>query len=259
MRPGKEQRDLCWGDLQLKTDSEGNRFVEFSKKRQTKTRTGENPRNLREKKPQMYENKNNPDRCPINTYLAYKNLRPADMMTDESPFYLAVNIESPKPGQKWFKCSPLGVNSLRSMLKNMIKDSGLKTDKKLVNHCTRKHLVQKLVDNDVPPNEIIQITGHKNANSLNNYSTLSDNKQQQISAVLSNTASTSKTLSTVSIEEKTESDRFLPDSSTGGLFQNCKIGTVNVQVYSGRAERPSRIRSEKRLKITVSDDSSQSQ
>ena len=119
-----------------------------------------------------------------------------------------------------------GVNSLRSMLKNMIKDSGLKTDKKLVNHSTRKHLVQKLVDNDVPPNEIIQITGYKNVNSMNNYSTLSGKKQQQISAVLSNTASTSKTLSTVSIEEKTESACFLPDSFTGGLFQNCKIGTV---------------------------------
>ena len=184
------------------------------------------------------------------------------MMTDESPFYLAVNIESPKPGQKWFKCSPLGVNSLRSMLKNMIKDSGLKTDKK-----TRESQHQKAFGSEagglimmyIPPNEIIQITGHKNVNSLNNYSTLSDKKQQQISAVLSNTASTSKTLSTVSIEEKTESARFLPDSSTGGLFQNCKIGTVNVQVYSGRAEQPSRIRSEKRLKITVSDDSSQSQ
>jgi len=32
-----------------------------------------------------------------------------------------------------------------------------------------------------------------------------------------------------------------------------------VQVYSGRAEQTSRVRSEKRLKITVSDDSSQSQ
>ena len=59
-RPDKEQRDLWWGDLQLKTDSEGNRFVEFSQERQTKTRTGENPRNLREKKPQMYENKKKP-------------------------------------------------------------------------------------------------------------------------------------------------------------------------------------------------------
>ena len=36
MRSGKEQRDLCWGDLQLKTDSEGNRFIEFNKERQKK-------------------------------------------------------------------------------------------------------------------------------------------------------------------------------------------------------------------------------
>jgi len=30
--------------------------------------------------------------------------------------------------QMWFKCSPLGVNSLRTILKNMIRDSGLETD-----------------------------------------------------------------------------------------------------------------------------------
>ena len=95
------------------------------------------------------------------------------------------------------------------MLKNMIRDSGLETDKKLVNHSTRKHLVQKLVDNDIPPNEIIQITGHKNVNSLNNYSSLSDKKQQQISAVLSNTASTSQSLSALSIEENTKAESFL--------------------------------------------------
>ena len=44
MRPGKEQRDLCWGDLQLKTDWEGNRFIEFNIERQRKTGTIENPR-----------------------------------------------------------------------------------------------------------------------------------------------------------------------------------------------------------------------
>ena len=87
------------------------------------------------------------------------------------------------------------------MLKNMIRDSGLETNKKLVNHSTRKHLVQKLVDNDIPP-EIIQITGHKNVNSLNNYSSLSDKKQQQICDVLSNAASTSQSLSAVSIEAR---------------------------------------------------------
>ena len=49
MRPGKEQRDLSWGDLELKRDSEGTRFVELCRERQTKTRTGENLGNLRAK------------------------------------------------------------------------------------------------------------------------------------------------------------------------------------------------------------------
>ena len=228
MRPRKEQRDLCWGDLQLKTDSEGNCFIEFNIERQTKTRTSENPRNIREKKPKMYEDKSNTDRCPVNTYLPYKEHQSTSMMTDESPFYLGVNNENPKPGQMQFKCSPLEVNSLRSMLKNVIRDSGLETDKKLVNHSTRKHLVQKLVDSDIPPNEIIQITGHKNVHSLNNYSSLSNKKQQQISAVLSNAASTSQSLSAVSIEENTKADSFLSGATSGSLFQNCQIATVNV-------------------------------
>ena len=133
-------------------------------------------------------------RSPVNTYLANKEHRPRSMMTDESPFYLAINNKKPKPGQMWFKCSLLGVISLRSMLKNIITDSGLETNKKLVNHSTRKHLVEKLVDNDIPPNEIIQITGHKKDNFSDNYSSLSDKKQQQTSAVLSNTASTSQNL-----------------------------------------------------------------
>jgi hypothetical protein len=129
MRPGKEQRDLCWGDLQLKRDSQGTRFLAVSRERQTKTRTGENLRNLRAKKPQMYENKSNPDRCPVNSYLAYRKHRPVEMLADASPFYLAVNIEAPKQGQLWYKCSFLGVNSLRSMLKKMVNDSGLEADK----------------------------------------------------------------------------------------------------------------------------------
>ena len=52
------------------------------------------------------------------------------------------------------------------MVTNMLAASQVHSDKKLVNHSTRKHLVQKLVDNNIAPNEIVQITGHKNINSL---------------------------------------------------------------------------------------------
>ena len=145
-----------------------------------KIHTGENPKNIRESKPKMFENRDNPERCPVTTYLAYKQQKPSQMMDDNCPFYLAIDTEVPKAGKNWFKVFPLGVNSLRSMVASQVQ-----SNKKLVSHRTRKHLVQKLVDSNILPNEIVQITGHKNINSLNNYSAISDKRQQQISAVLS--------------------------------------------------------------------------
>ena len=78
--------------------------------------------------------------------------------------------------------------------------------------------------------------------------------------MLSNAASTSQSLSAVSIEENTKAESFLLGAISGSLFQNYDIATVNLQVYqSGRTEKSSKICCEKKLKITVSDDSSQSQ
>ena len=50
----------------------------------------------------------------------------------------------------------------------------------------RKHLVQKLTDEGLTPNQIIQISGHKNVNSLNNYSHLKAEQTKNISSILSN-------------------------------------------------------------------------
>jgi len=102
-RPGQEQRDLCWADLEIQTNADGLRYVKFPTERQTKTRTaGENPKNVRESK--MFENRDNPERCPVTTYLAYKQQRPSEMMDDNSPFCLAINTEmTTLSGKKWFK------------------------------------------------------------------------------------------------------------------------------------------------------------
>ena len=114
----------------------------------------------------MFENLDNDDRCPVTTYLAYTQHRPPEIIADDSPFYLAVNTEVRKAGKKWFKAAQLGVNSLISMVKKMFTASQVHSDNKLVNHSTRKHLIQKLVDTNISPNEIVQITGHKSINSL---------------------------------------------------------------------------------------------
>ena len=178
--------------------------MKFSTKHQTKTRTGENTRNVRESKPKMLENLDNND------------------------------DEVPKAGRKWFKAAPLGLNSLRSMVKNMLAASQVQSHKKLVNHSTRKHLVQKLVANNIPPNEIVQITGHKNVNSLNNYSAISDRRQQHISTVLSRRGESSTLVTTSSspnltVDEITSVSTVQPSTSSGlpSLYQ-CQVGPVNI-------------------------------
>ena len=91
--PEQEQQDLCWADLEIKTNADGLRYVKFPTERQTKTRTGENPKNVRESKPKMFENRDNPERSPVTTYLASKQQRLSEMMDDNSPFCLAINTE----------------------------------------------------------------------------------------------------------------------------------------------------------------------
>ena len=44
--------------------------------------------------------------------------------------------------------------------------------------------MQTLNDSDIPPNQAVQISGHKNINSLNNYSKLNPNQSKKISDIL---------------------------------------------------------------------------
>jgi hypothetical protein len=50
-----------------------------------------------------------------------------------------------------------------------------------------RYLVQKLRENEVQSIYIMQISGHNNINSVNSYSSISENKQREISNILSNT------------------------------------------------------------------------
>ena len=200
LRGCTEQRNLRWGDVVLETDSQGKEYLVHSE-RQTKSRQGDDPRNVRPVKPRMYENKEIPaERNPVNVYKLYRNKRPQSMLEPDAPFYLTVNhFKSSVQGQQrdctWFKAQPMGVNKLNSILKDMCEVGGIP---RKTNHAGRKTLVQKLQDNDVPPNQIIQITGHKNLQSINNYSGLRERQMESISNILSSTASTSREVSDVS-------------------------------------------------------------
>ncbi|MCG8044643.1 MAG: hypothetical protein N0E48_02985 [Candidatus Thiodiazotropha endolucinida] len=56
MRPGKETHDLKWGDIDLRSDVDGNEYIVFTQERQTKTRIGSNPHDIRKTKPMHFLN-----------------------------------------------------------------------------------------------------------------------------------------------------------------------------------------------------------
>ena len=149
----------------------------------------------------MYENKEIPAKPnPVNVYKLCRDRHPQSMLEPDAPFYLTVNhFKSSVQGRQndwtWFKTQPMGVNKLNSILKDM---SGVGEIPCKTNHTGRKTLVQKLQNNDVPPNQVVEITGHKNLQSTNNYSSLRERPMKNISNILSSTASTNHEVSDVS-------------------------------------------------------------
>ena len=200
LRGCKEQRDLRWEDVVLKTAIDDKEYLESSE-HQTKTRTGADPRNLCQIKPRMYAKLAavTTERDPVHVYKMYKEKRPPSMLDPDSCFYLSVNhfkteAHAAISGEEWFKAQLMGVNKLNTTMKDMTQAAGISGK---TNHSGRKTLVQKLQDSGIPPTQIVQITGHKNLQSVNNYSSLHEQQMGNISHILSSNTTTASTTCTV--------------------------------------------------------------
>jgi hypothetical protein len=200
MRGCQEHREMRWGDVQLKQTTRGVEYLVFSKERQTKTRSGEDPFNTRDVLPKAFSadfSKADPNTLnrkdvetvdsldPVAMYKLYASKRPVTMRGEEDPFYLAINVRKSNDSVKpWFAAGPLGVNKLNSIMKRMAEKCELQG--RFTNHTGRKTMMQELVNNDVHPTKIVQLSGHKNIRSVNNYSKMNGEQQQQMSGIISN-------------------------------------------------------------------------
>jgi hypothetical protein len=106
-------------------------------------------------------------------------------MQPDSRFYLQPLKKLRPDSEVWFTKQPLGQNSIGNIGKNMAVRCSLSSDKK-TNHSARKTAIAALLHDNIAPTSVIQLTGHKNIQSLNSYSTLSYNQQEDISRALSN-------------------------------------------------------------------------
>ena len=91
LRGCKEQKELRWGNIVSKTDSDGKEYVEYFE-HQIKTRTGEDPRNQRLMKPRMYANNDaiSVNRDPVHIYKMYKVKRLPFMLEPDISIYLFI-------------------------------------------------------------------------------------------------------------------------------------------------------------------------
>ena len=155
LRGCKEHRDMCRGYVKLWQAKNGEEFLEYSE-RQTKTRTVENPRDIRQIKQKMFAVPES-ERDLIAVYKLYAKTRPSEMSQDNAPFYVAVNTcKNHDYSKPWFKKSAVGLNKLNSLLKTMAEKTGLEPNVK--NHSGRKIMIQTLTNNGIPATDIIQLS-----------------------------------------------------------------------------------------------------
>ena len=142
-------------DFSFCVDDSGTEYVTF-KENPTKTRQGGLNTKHRSLLSKMFAAGD--PRCPVQLLKQYLSKRPQELR-ETGPFYLAI-IENPKTNVL-YKKQRLGVNSIDTMMKSVVKDTPLeKSKKKLTNHAARKMVVKKLRAASVERQSIIQVTGH---------------------------------------------------------------------------------------------------
>ena len=185
LRGRQEHHQMKVEDFTLQRDDEGNEFLTFAEG-PTKRRQGGLSVKTRLVTPKMFATENE-ERCPVMLFKRYLGKRPSEMKKS-GPFYLTV-IDKPV-SSVWYKKTPMGKNTINTIMKNMKKNSPLKDlcpEKNLTNHSARKTVVKKLKSSGIPKCEIKNITGHASANRLDDYDSGDEREQQIISRAIDNT------------------------------------------------------------------------
>ncbi|XP_075704689.1 uncharacterized protein LOC142710905 [Rhinoderma darwinii] len=120
-----EQHGLKWGDITLKSDPQGRKYLEHTKKLASGGRGSGRAHPVHAMKMQIYESPEQPDRDVVKAYEKYAQERPDKMKARDSPFYLTPQPDH-RPGYaRWFKNLPVGEARIRGIMKHLKMAAGL--------------------------------------------------------------------------------------------------------------------------------------
>ena len=187
-RARDEARKLKWGDIAVVKEANGEERLVFKTERGTKTRTVEKPHGSKRKfGPPAYAT--GTERCPVGLYRFFEAQRPKAMNEVGSPLYLAINTTGWNNSKSsWYLEAPLGKNTMGSFLSKaralLEQDTGSSSGK-VSNHSCRKAGITRMLEADVPPHLVAQLSGHKRVESLQSYHSASKKQQKRMSDILS--------------------------------------------------------------------------
>ena len=116
------------------------------------------------------------EKDPVAAYKLYAKKPPTEMNDSDAPVYLAVNNCTKQESSKlWFKTSVVGQRKLNTLTRKMAEKAGLGANVK--NHSGCKTMIHSLTNNYIPATDIIQLSGHKNLQSVTNYSVVPEKQQ----------------------------------------------------------------------------------
>ncbi|XP_077987470.1 uncharacterized protein KIAA1958-like [Glandiceps talaboti] len=289
----QESRQMTWGDVTLKCTVDGTEYLEFNEKENKTRSSGKVSEQPRAYPPKAFAVSTDLNRCPVYAYKRYKFHRPSTHLASDSAFYLAINY---KPDTIiWYKRQPMGVNKLDSLLSTMCKQAGIEGRK--TNHSVRRSMIRRLHDSGIPPTKLMQLSGHRNVQSINHYAINSMEDQQRMSELLSGSSSRANQVASTPIQQQspfktpeavatTSQSRVISTSNTvtsfnnstvvatanadnpvstatGGVFGGATLNncTINVKVNVNAETSPYRPPKRRRIAVIYdsSDSSSQSQ
>ena len=163
--------------LSFEENSLGVRCVVYKEDTVTKTNRGGLRDMKKERKVVWIKPNNDPTRCPVRLIEKYVKLLP---VSGVKPNLYLHSLRKPKPSV-WYKETPLGINKVRSVVKDMLKDVGL--DGFFSNHSLRRTAATRLFQAGQNVKLIKEVTGHV-SNAVEKYETTSDEQRMQISSIL---------------------------------------------------------------------------
>ena len=181
LRSGQEHRDLQYSQIRLVEPPTASTPHLIYTENISKNNSGGIAKRKQEPKVVTHHaNLDNPSRCFVQLYKQYIQHCPDPLKRKCNAFYLTP-LKKPKDNI-WFSVTPIGHNTLSKTVGRLCSAAGITGFK--TNHSLRVTTATRLFQSGIDEQLIMSRTGHCSLEGIRTYKRVSENQQEEVSAVL---------------------------------------------------------------------------